>query len=142
MDQLIEFAGNHMLLVGGFVVVAALLIQDLAAGGMGKGSLEPKEATDLINRQNAVIIDVRPSNDFSSGHIINAINIPMSGFSNQIDKLKKHQGKPIIVSCRSGAQSSAACRMLRKSGFEEVYNLRGGMLSWQNAKFPVSRKRK
>lgn len=142
MDQLIEFAGNHLLLVGGFVVAASLLVQDMVAGGVGKGSIDPKDATDMINHQDAVVIDVRSGADFTAGHIINAVNIPMTKFAGQVDKLKKHQGKPIIISCRSGAQSSSACRMLRKSGFEQVYNLRGGMLSWQNANFPVSRKRK
>jgi len=142
MDQLIEFASNHMLLVGGFVVVAVLLIQELATGGTGKGSIDPKGATELINHQNAVVIDVRPENDFTSGHIINAVNIPMSSFSGKIDKLKKYQGRPVIISCRSGGQSNSACRMLRKAGFDQVFNLQGGMLAWQNANFPVSRKRK
>lgn len=142
MAQLIEFAGNHFLLVGGFILVASLLIQDLITGGMGKGSIDPKGATDLINHQSAVVIDVRPSSDFSKGHIINAVNIPMNGFSGQIDKLRKHQEQPIVVNCRSGAQSSLACRQLRKAGFKQVFNLQGGIMAWQNANFPISRKRK
>jgi len=142
MHQIIEFAGNHFLLVGSFIVVAVLLIQELAQGGLGKGSVDPKGATELINQQNAVVVDVRPSADFSKGHIINAINIPMNGFNGQIDKLRKHQEQPILVSCRSGAQSSMACRLLRKAGFGQVYNLQGGLMAWQNANFPVSRKRK
>ena len=142
MEQFIEFAGNHLLLVGGFVVVAALFIQDLTTGGLGKGSVDPKGATDLINQQNAVVIDVRPGTDFSKGHIINALNIPMSGFSGQIDKLTKYKEQPIIVSCRSGAQSSSACRMLRKQGFDQVFNLQGGIMAWQSANLPVSRKKK
>ncbi len=142
MEQLIEFSGNHLLLVGGFVVVAVLLIQDLASGGFGKGSVDPKGATELINQQEAVVVDVRPGADFTKGHIINAINMPMSSFSGQLDKLNKYKDKPIVVSCRSGAQSSAACRMLRKQGFEQVFNLQGGIMAWQNANLPVSRKKK
>lgn len=141
MDQLLEFAGNHFILVTAFVVVASLLAQDLMVNG-GKGSVDAKGATDLINNQNAVVIDVRPSSDFNNGHIINAKNIPMSSFNSQIDKLQKHKNKPIIISCRSGAQSASACRMLRKQGFENVFNLTGGILSWQSANFPISRKRK
>lgn len=142
MDQVIEFASNHYLLVGGFIFVLALLIQDLISGGGGKGSVDPTGATEMINNEEALVIDVRPGADFSKGHIINAKNIPMSGFAGQIDSLRKHQEKPIIINCNSGAQSAAACRMLRKAGFERVYNLRGGILAWQNANFPVSRKRK
>jgi rhodanese-related sulfurtransferase len=142
MEQLIEFSGNHLMLVGGFFVVTVLLIQDLFAGGFGKGSVDPKGATDLINQQDAVVIDVRPSADFSKGHIINSLNIPMSGLNGQLDKLNKYKSRPVVVSCRSGAQSSAACRMLRKQGFDQVFNLQGGIMAWQNANLPVSRKKK
>jgi rhodanese-related sulfurtransferase len=141
-EQLIEFATNHYLLVGGFIVVLSLLIQDLITGGSGKGSVDPSGATELINTEEALVIDVRPGADFSKGHIINAKSIPMSGFANQIESLRKHQDKPIVINCNSGAQSAAACRMLRKAGFERVFNLRGGILAWQSANFPVSRKRK
>ena len=59
----------------------------------------------------------------------------------EISQLEKHKSKPIIVSCRSGAQSAQACRQLRGAGLGEVYNLKGGMLAWQSANLPVSRKR-
>jgi rhodanese-related sulfurtransferase len=85
---------------------------------------------------------VRPTADYSKGHIINSTNIPMNGFSKQISTLEKYRDKPVIVSCRSGAQSSQACSQLRKAGFKEVYNLRGGILAWQNANLPLSRKKK
>ena len=88
-----------------------------------------------------MVVDVRPVADFSQGHILHSVNVPMNGFKNQIQQLKKHQERPIIVSCRSGAQSAQACAQLRKAGFEKVYNLRGGILAWQNASLPVSRKK-
>jgi rhodanese-related sulfurtransferase len=139
MQQLIEFAMNHWILVTTFLLVAGFLIFNLLQGD--KGSVEPVAATDLINRQQAVVVDVRPNADFHQGHIINAINIPSNGFANQINTLSKHKNKPIIVSCRSGAQSSGACDQLRKAGFEQVYNLKGGMLAWQSANLPVTRKK-
>ncbi|MGD2084341.1 MAG: rhodanese-like domain-containing protein, partial [Chromatiales bacterium] len=54
--------------------------------------------------------------------------------------LKKFKNRPIVVSCRSGAQSATACRQLRKEGFERVYNLHGGILAWESANLPVSHK--
>ncbi|MES9869167.1 MAG: rhodanese-like domain-containing protein [Sedimenticola sp.] len=141
MQQLIEFAGNHLFLVLALFVVLALLIQNLLASS-GKFSVQPAGATDLINREDAVVVDVRPMNDFSKGHIINAINIPSNSLKNQLGQLEKDKDKPIIMACRSGAQSSAACKVLRKEGFEKVYNLHGGMLAWESANLPVSRKRK
>ena len=84
---------------------------------------------------------MRPSADYAKGHIINAINIPMNGFRNQTATLAKLKAKPLVVSCRSGSQSQMACGILRTQGFEEVYNLRGGVMAWQNANLPLTRKK-
>ena len=139
MQQLIEFTMNHWVLVLSFVLVAALLIYTLLQGN--KGSLDAIGATDLINHQDAVVVDVRPAADYQKGHIINAINIPSNGFANQVNSLNKYKDRPIIVSCRSGSQSQAACQQLRKAGFEKVFNLRGGILAWQSASLPTTRKK-
>jgi len=139
MQQLIDFTMNHWLLVLSFVLVGALLIYNLLQGN--KGSVDPLGATDLINHQDAVVVDVRPAADYQKGHIINAVNIPSNGFANQINSLNKHKDKPIVVSCRSGSQSQAACQQLRKAGFEKVFNLRGGILAWQSASLPITRKK-
>ncbi|MCP4994241.1 MAG: rhodanese-like domain-containing protein [Gammaproteobacteria bacterium] len=140
MDQLIEFATNHLILVAAFIAVSALLAQNLIAGG-DKSSITPAKATEMINREDAVIVDVRPMNDFSLGHVINSINIPIGSLGNQLKQLEKHKDKPVIIACRSGAQSAAGCKQLRKAGFEKVYNLKGGIMAWQNDNLPVSKKR-
>ncbi len=142
MEQLLEFAGNHLALVAALVVILFLLAQNLLTDMGGKWVVDPQRATELLNREDAVVVDVRPMADFSKGHIINAINIPMNGFKNQMNQLEKHKEKPVIVACRSGAQSPAACKLLRSSGFEQVYNLQGGILAWQNRNLPISRKNK
>ena len=138
MEQFIEFAGNHSILFGLVAVVSILLIVTLVLGN--KGSVEATTATEMINHQDAIVVDVRPTADFAKGHIINAINIPMNGFKNQVATLEKHKDKPVIITCRSGAQSSQACSDLRKQGFEQVYNLRGGIMAWQTANLPIFRK--
>jgi rhodanese-related sulfurtransferase len=135
-----EFVGSHWYLFLALVVILGLLIHNIVVGG--KGSVEPLEATEMINHKDAVVVDVRPAADFAKGHIINAINIPMNGFKNQIATLTKHKAKPIIVNCRSGAQSSIACGQLRKSGFEQVFNLRGGIMAWESANLPLTRKKR
>ena len=89
-----------------------------------------------------MVVDVRPMNEFADGHILHSLNIPMNGFGKQLGQLEKYRNRPIIVSCRSGAQSSAACKQLRKAGFDQVYNLRGGIMAWQSANLPVSRKKR
>ena len=139
MEQLVEFVGNHWMLFVALAVILGLLTHNLLLGN--QGSVEPQTATTMINRRDAVVVDVRPAADFAKGHIVNSINIPINGFSKQIGTLEKYNDRPIIISCRSGAQSSQACKQLRKHGFNEVFNLRGGILSWQNANLPVSRKK-
>lgn len=140
VQQLIEFVVNHWMLFAAIAAVLALLTHNLILGG--KGSIDPMAATELINHRDAIVVDVRPAADFATGHIINAQNIPMNGFKNQTGSLQKFKEKPIIVNCRSGSQSSAACQQLRKEGFAEVYNLRGGILAWQSANLPLTRKRR
>ena len=139
IEQVIEFSGNHMLLVTALVISLLLLIQNLLAGS--KGSINPVQATEMINHQDAVVIDVRPAADYAKGHIINAINIPATTLNNQLNQLSKYKDRPIIVSCRSGAQSSAACKQLAKEGYENVHNLKGGILSWQSENLPVTSKK-
>ena len=140
MEQVLEFAGNHTLLVSAFLIVLSALIWNLVADPGGKNAVDPLTATAMINHEDAVVVDVRSMAEFKGGHIVNAINIPMNGFGNSIKQLEKHRNKPIVAVCRSGSRSGAACGMLRKQGFENVKNLRGGMMAWENANLPVKRK--
>jgi rhodanese-related sulfurtransferase len=140
LSQLLEFVGNHWYLFVALAVILGLLIHNLMIGD--RGSIDPLGATEMINHREAAVIDVRPAADFAKGHIINAVNVPMNGFKNQMAALAKYRGKPIIVNCRSGSQSGVACNHLRKEGFEEVYNLKGGILAWQAASLPLTRKKR
>lgn len=140
LAQLVEFVGNHWYLFLALVVIIALLVHNITVGS--KGSVTPLQATEMINHQDAVVVDVRPAADFLKGHIINAMNIPMNGFKNQLGTLTKYKSKPIIINCRSGAQSSLACSQLRKAGFEQVFNLRGGIMAWEAASLPLTRKKR
>lgn len=138
--SLFEFLGNHWYLFMALGVILGLLTWNLIVGD--KGSVEPAAATLLINQREAAVIDVRPAADFAKGHIIDAVNIPMNGFKNQTAALTKYKDKPVIINCRSGAQSQAACHLLRKAGFAEVYNLKGGIMAWEAANLPLSRKKR
>jgi rhodanese-related sulfurtransferase len=140
MEQLIEFAGNHTFMVAAFLVILTLLIWNLVTDPGSKGAVDASGATALINREDALVIDVRPMADFSKGHIVGAKNIPLNSLKNQLTQLDKHKDRTIVVSCRSGSQSQMACKILRSAGFGKVFNLRGGMMGWQSANLPVARK--
>jgi len=139
MEQLLEFAGNHALLVGGFAAVLSALIWNLVADPGGKNAVDPLAATAMINHEDAVILDIRSMKEFSDGHIVNAVNIPLNGLGSNLKQIEKHRDKPIVAVCRSGSRSNSAVAVLRKNGFENVKNLRGGMLAWENASLPVKR---
>ena len=90
LSQLVEFVGNHWFLFVALAVILGLLTHNLIVGS--KGSVGPLEATEMLNRREAVVIDVRPAADYAKGHIIDALNIPMNGFKNQLATLSKYKG--------------------------------------------------
>ena len=141
MEQYVEFATNHLVLVSAWVIVASALLWNLIANPGGKFNIDPVEATAKINHDDAVVVDVRSMKEFQDGHIINSMNIPLNGFGNNIKQLEKHKSKPIIAVCRSGSRSQSACSSLRKAGFENVFNLRGGIMAWESASLPVKRRK-
>ena len=141
MEQLIEFAGNHLFLVGAFVVVLTLVIKAEYEHQTGRANqMEPTAAIRLMNNDEAVVLDVREAADFNNGHIKKAKNIPMTSFKGQLDSLLKDKDKPILTYCRSGNVSGKACRILKSSGFSNVHNLAGGIVSWQDANLPLTKK--
>ena len=140
MDQLVEFAGNHTLLVASFLAVLAALLWHLATDPGGRNAVDPAAATAMINHEEAVVLDVRSMAEFKDGHIVNAVNIPLNSLGTNLKQLEKYRSRPIVAVCRSGSRSGSACSLLRKHGFENVKNLRGGMLAWQSANLPVKRK--
>jgi rhodanese-related sulfurtransferase len=141
MEQLIEFAGNHLLLVGAFVVVLTLVIRAEYEHQSGKANqMDPTAAIRLMNNDDAIVLDVREATDFNNGHIKNAKNIPLTSLKSQLDSLAKDKNKPVLAYCRSGNISVKACRILKSSGFSNVHNLAGGILNWQEANLPLTKK--
>ncbi|GAB4254667.1 MAG: rhodanese-like domain-containing protein [Methylomicrobium sp.] len=138
MDRLIEFVLNHYLLSLGLAVVTFLLIQDLIESLFNKfESLSPLLAVTKMNANDAVIIDVREPHEFSKGAIENAINIPLGKLESQLDEIAHHKNHPVIVVCQSGTRSVPACKTLNQAGFSDVYNIIGGMQSWEDHKLPI-----
>lgn len=138
MDQYIEFATNHYLLSFSLICVIFLLIQDLLSNSFNKyESISALIAVTKMNSDDVVVLDVREQHEFIKSHIENAISIPLGKVEEQIDSLEKHKKHPIIVTCQTGARSVSACKTLTKAGFEQVYNMTGGMQSWEDNKLPI-----
>lgn len=141
MDQLITFTSNNTILVVAIVIVSLMLIYSLLGEKLrGYSSVSPSESTRMINHDDAMIIDVRENNEYSDGHIINSIHIPLSSLKTRLDSIEKHKSQKVIVACRSGHRSSQACATLKKEGFEQVFNLSGGVMAWESASLPLIKK--
>jgi rhodanese-related sulfurtransferase len=140
MAQLIEFAGNHLILVGAFFFIVALLLVNLVQAG-GSRAVIPVQAVQLFNRDDALPLDIRSTSDFAAGHIVNARNIPMADLKSRLDELKKAKDKPVVVYCATGTTSAAATRDLSAAGFERVYSLKGGIAAWRNENLPLTKQR-
>jgi rhodanese-related sulfurtransferase len=137
MDRLLEFAGNHTLLVFALVTSFLLVIfTELRRKATGMLAVAPTEAVKLINND-AVVLDTRSAESFSRGHIVGARNVPMDELDGHMEKLGKLKNKPVVAVCDSGITSSRAVNTLRNAGFESVYNLKGGMNAWGQAGLPV-----
>jgi rhodanese-related sulfurtransferase len=102
-------------------------------------TVNPAEATTLINREDAHIVDVRDAEEFASGHLPDALNIPVSKLTERIGELEKFKDKPIIFCCASGMRSNKACAELKKQGFAKLHNLAGGVDAWVGAGYPVKK---
>jgi len=119
--------------VSGFM----LLLSFLRDGGP---SVTPSQATLLLNREDAVVVDVRESQEWSAGHIPQSRHIALGQFDQRIDELEKFKSRPIVVVCQSGNRSAQACQKLRQAGFAKVYNLSGGVRAWADASLPLTTK--
>jgi rhodanese-related sulfurtransferase len=141
VDQILQFANNHLGLFAALGAISALLAWTALQGRLqGVKSLSPAEATLLINHQDAVLIDVRDPHELKEGTILNSIHIPIGQFKDSLGKLEKYRDRPVIIACRSGSRSHSACATLARAGFSQVHNLQGGVLAWQNASLPLVRK--
>src|SRR5688572_32208755 len=130
----------NLVLFGTVLVTGGLLLWPLFARLLRPGQeVGPTEAVQLINRRDAVVIDVRDAAEYKSGHITNARHIPEGEIDSRMKELEKVKSRPIIVSCARGNRSLNVANRLRKLGFAEVFSLRGGLAAWQAASMPLEK---
>ncbi len=134
LAHLIEFATNHYVLTGIFaVLLVLLLVTELQKGGK---SLSTRELTALVNRDEGIVLDVRNSKDFATGHIVDALNIPYDKLAARMAELEKHKAKTIIVVDAMGQHAGSVASTLLKAGFTAA-KLGGGISSWRGDNLPV-----
>ena len=142
MEQFLDFVVDQWILFAALIFVLALLLRSfLGARLTGVRELQPMEAIKLMNSEDAQVVDERLDKEYKEGHIGNAVNIPLGALESRLRELDKYKDKGIICNCRSGQRSMQACKILRRHGFEKVYNLSGGVMAWEKANLPLTKGR-
>lgn len=141
MKQYIEFVLHHpYLFIALLGIIIALVAGELRRRLLGPTEVSPATATQMLNHQDAVLLDVRETSEYKEGYLPGSIQIPLANLKDKIATLEKYRQRPIIVVCRSGHRSALAVKQLKQQGYPSVYNLGGGLQAWRSANLPVSKK--
>lgn len=143
LEELLAFAGRNPLLsmaLAGLTV--ALIYTEIARLFRGFKGLRPGELSALVNRDNALVVDLRPMSDFDKGHIPGSKSVQMSQFDPENKQLAAAKALPVVLVCKSGHTATGAAKRLKKAGFEHVYVLEGGIQSWQQDNLPLAKGRR
>jgi len=128
---------NNLALIAIAVVSGGLLAWPTIKSGTGGKRVNAVAATQLINKRNAVVVDIRDAAEFAKGHLPQAKSAPLDALGARAGGLAKDKSVPIIVVCQNGQRSGKAQAALKEAGYSEVYALEGGMAAWQQAGLPV-----
>ena len=116
-----------------FLLVAFVINE----GKQGGAAITPTNLVNLVNREGAILLDIRDPKEYSAGHIAGALSMPVSSIDARIGELESEKGKPVVLVCKMGQQASATGRKLKALGFENVRRLSGGMAEWTAGSLPV-----
>ena len=130
-----QFIVQNALLIIIAVTAAVSLAMPLINTRRFGPMVSSEQAVSLINKQNALVVDVRAQKDFKRVRIANSVNIPANEIQNRLGELSKD--RTIIVVDNSGNMSAAASKLLRGVGFTKVYVLDSGLVGWMRDKLPL-----
>ena len=136
-----EFLLNNLALVALFLASGVMLLwpEISRLSGGGASELGTLEATRLMNKGPHLVLDVSESAEFAAGHVPKARNIPVRELAGRLEEIGKFREKPILVTAKGPQRAAAAARLLKRSGFNNVYQLRGGTAAWREASLPVEK---
>ncbi|AWB68976.1 rhodanese-like domain-containing protein [Saccharobesus litoralis] len=141
MEQYLEFIQNHPILTGGWLVIFfALVYQTMQSKFSRYARVDNSQLTQMVNKLDAIVVDIRGEADYKKGHIAGAKHILLNTIEKgSVAALEKHKDTPIVVVCTAGLTAAKAANKLIQDGFTEVNILEGGMNSWNNANLPVAK---
>ena len=116
-----------------------MLVWPMIAGGLNAGALSASGAVQLINREKAVVVDVCEVEEFASGHVGGAKNIPFSELEDKLPGAVKNKSLPLILVCATGARANRAVTVAKKLGYQQAQALGGGLKAWKDANLPLEK---
>lgn len=134
-----EFLQQNIIWVALAAISGGMLVWPMVSGST-VARVTPGEATLLMNREDALVLDVRETGEWGSGHIQGARHITLGQLEQRISEIEKFKERPVIVCCATGNRSTSACAQLRKHGFTRAVSLGGGISAWLDANLPVTTK--
>jgi len=136
----VKFIQENILLIVVALVSGAMLLWPYVRRAGGGPTVSAAQATQLINREDALVIDVRDPGEYGTGHILGAKNVPLSRIDAAGSEIAaKRKDKPVIVYCDNGNRSTKAVAALKSQGFGKVVSLSGGLGAWRQAGLPVEK---
>jgi rhodanese-related sulfurtransferase len=126
---------TNVVLIVVLVISGALLLWPMIS--RRNRGLSAQEATELINRRNAVVIDVRPAAEYTAGHLPQARHLDLADVPGTLAQVAKNKNNPVLLVCQTGQRAPKAEAGFREAGYAEVFTLQGGMAAWQQAGMPV-----
>lgn len=141
MTDYIQFMIQHWAMIVALIVVLLLILVNEIRFTLQKGKeVSVEEAIQLINHDNAAVIDLRDTENFQKNHILDSINASTEDF--MLDKMNTYKDKPIILVCTRGSTASSLALKLRAKAFTKLYVLAGGITAWQTAQLPLVKGKK
>ncbi len=135
-----SFVQNNWMLIVVFLLSGGMLVWPLVQRRFTPvKDVTSAEATQLLNRRNAVLLDVREPKEFEGGRLPNAVHIPLSQLAGRTSELAKLVARPVVAYCETGRRSPGAAGVLSKAGFQEIYSLHGGIVAWRKDGLPVEK---
>lgn len=137
LEQIIEFVTNNAFLVGAWLIVLiGFLLNEKRRAGK---ALSPTQAVIRMNRENAMVIDVREPKDYKTGHVAGSLNWPLTKLDDFLSEVPKYNERPLLVICKMGSSAGAAVKKIAAAGHPDVARIGGGMMDWTANNLPVKK---